>query len=122
MCRNAKPRSSRPTRPGLLGRRACRIIVHSSRTTCRNDAPLARPLDDSVNDKIAVEPLCPGFRKLRQVTLGENIADNSGLAIAYKAYKLSLAGKEAPVIDGLTGDQRFFSGWAQVWLLSLIHI
>jgi putative endopeptidase len=42
-----------------------------------------------------------------------NIADNSGLAIAYKAYGLSLSGKEAAVIDGLTGEQRFFMGWAQ---------
>ncbi|MES2901561.1 MAG: M13-type metalloendopeptidase [Pseudomonadota bacterium] len=50
-----------------------------------------------------------------QLALGENIGDNSGLAIAYKAYKISLGGKPAPVIDGLTGDQRFFMGWAQVW-------
>lgn len=50
-----------------------------------------------------------------QLTLGENIADLAGLTVAYSAYKLSLAGKEAPVIDGVTGDQRFFLGWAQVW-------
>jgi predicted metalloendopeptidase len=50
-----------------------------------------------------------------RLTLGENIGDLSGLAVAYKAYKLSLEGKEAPVINGLTGDQRFFIGWAQVW-------
>ncbi len=49
------------------------------------------------------------------LTLGENIADLAGLTIAYDAYKLSLGGKPAPVIDGLTGDQRFFLGWAQVW-------
>lgn len=48
-------------------------------------------------------------------TLGENIGDLAGLAIAYDAYKASLNGKEAPVIDGMTGDQRFFLGWAQVW-------
>ncbi|MBI5202790.1 MAG: M13 family metallopeptidase [Elusimicrobia bacterium] len=48
-------------------------------------------------------------------TLGENIADLGGLTIAYDAYRLSLGGKEAPVIDGLTGDQRFFLGWAQGW-------
>lgn len=50
-----------------------------------------------------------------KLTMGENIGDLSGLAVAYKAYKRSLNGKEAPVIDGLTGDQRFFMGWAQVW-------
>ena len=50
-----------------------------------------------------------------EFTSGENIGDLGGLSIAYKAYKLSLDGKEAPVIDGLTGDQRFFLGYAQVW-------
>lgn len=50
-----------------------------------------------------------------EFTLGENIGDLAGLAIAYDAYKKSLNGAEAPVIDGTTGDQRFFLGWAQVW-------
>ena len=50
-----------------------------------------------------------------ELTLGENIADLAGLTVAYEAYKLSLGGKPAPVIDGFTGDQRFFLGWAQVW-------
>jgi predicted metalloendopeptidase len=57
----------------------------------------------------------PGFPINGELTLGENIADNSGLAIAYKAYLLSLGGAPAPIIDGLTGAQRFFIGWAQVW-------
>ena len=48
-------------------------------------------------------------------TLGENIGDVGGLSLAYRAYKMSLNGEEAPVLDGLTGDQRFFLGWAQVW-------
>ena len=62
----------------------------------------------------AYEPV-PGFHVNGELTLGENIGDNSGLAIAYKAYHLSLAGKTPPVIDGLTGDQRLYLGWAQVW-------
>jgi putative endopeptidase len=49
------------------------------------------------------------------LTMGENIGDLGGLSMAYTAYKLSLNGKPAPVIDGLTGDQRFFLAWAQVW-------
>jgi endothelin-converting enzyme/putative endopeptidase len=50
-----------------------------------------------------------------QFTSGENIGDLGGLSIAYLAYKMSLQGEQAPVIDGWTGDQRFFLGWAQVW-------
>jgi hypothetical protein len=48
-------------------------------------------------------------------TMGENIGDLGGLEMAYTAYKLSLGGREAPVIDGFTGDQRFFMAHAQVW-------
>jgi putative endopeptidase len=50
-----------------------------------------------------------------ELTLGENIGDLAGVTIAYKAYQISLNGKEAPVIDNLTGDQRFFLSWAQCW-------
>ena len=48
-------------------------------------------------------------------TLGENIGDVGGLSLAYRAYKIATEGQEVPVIDGLTGDQRFFLAWAQVW-------
>ena len=60
------------------------------------------------------EPIPGNFVNGRN-SLGENIGDVGGLSMAYHAYKLSLNGKEAPVIDGLTGDQRFFLAWAQVW-------
>jgi putative endopeptidase len=60
------------------------------------------------------EPV-PDYHVNGALTLGENIGDNSGLAIAYKAYRISLAGHEAPVIDGFTGDQRLYLGWVQVW-------
>jgi len=56
-----------------------------------------------------------------KLTLGENIGDLSGVTIAYKAYKASLNGKEAPVIDGLTGDQRFFMGYAQIWRAKIVE-
>jgi len=49
------------------------------------------------------------------LTVGENIGDLGGLTIAYKAYELSLAGKQPPVIDDYSGAQRFFMGWAQSW-------
>ncbi len=57
----------------------------------------------------------PGKFLNGEFTLGENIGDLSGLAVAYRAYKMSLKGKDDQVIDGFTGDQRFFIGWAQVW-------
>jgi predicted metalloendopeptidase len=62
----------------------------------------------------AYEPVA-GYPVNGELTLGENIGDNSGLAIAYKAYRLSLAGKIPPVIDGLSGEQRLYLGWVQVW-------
>ncbi|MGH8259893.1 MAG: M13 family metallopeptidase, partial [Steroidobacteraceae bacterium] len=62
----------------------------------------------------AAEPL-KGYHVNGKLTLGENIADNSGLAIAYKAYRIALHGKPAPVIDGFTGAQRFYIAFSQVW-------
>ncbi|CAN5265968.1 M13 family metallopeptidase [soil metagenome] len=60
------------------------------------------------------EPLA-GYHVQGGLTMGENIGDASGIAVGLEAYHLSLNGQAAPIIDGTTGDQRFFYGWAQVW-------
>jgi len=57
----------------------------------------------------------PGHHVNGRLTLGENIGDLAGLTIAYKAYLISLEGKEPEVLDGLTGEQRFFASWAAGW-------
>lgn len=62
----------------------------------------------------AYEPL-PGLHVKGQLTMGENIADLAGLTVAYDAYHKALGGKTPATIDGFTGDQRFYLGWAQVW-------
>ena len=62
----------------------------------------------------AYEPV-PGYHINSALTLGEDIADNAGLAVAYRAYRLACGTRAAPVIDGLSGDQRFYMGWAQAW-------
>ncbi|OQW76221.1 MAG: peptidase M13 [Proteobacteria bacterium ST_bin13] len=70
--------------------------------------------DKLVKQYDAYEPI-PGQHVQGGLTLGENIADLAGLTVALDAYHRSLNGKPAPVIGGLTGDQRFYLGWAQVW-------
>ncbi len=60
------------------------------------------------------EPL-PGLHIKGANTMGENIADNAGITIALKAYHFSLGGKKAPVLDGYTGDQRFYLSYGQIW-------
>lgn len=66
-------------------------------------------------DQYGVFQPVPGYFIDGRFTLGENIGDVGGLSMAYRAYKMSLNGEEAPIIDGYTGDQRFFLAWAQVW-------
>jgi putative endopeptidase len=70
--------------------------------------------DGIVKQYDAYEPL-PGLHVQGALTQGENIADLAGLTVAHEAYLMALKGKKAPVIDGTTGDQRFYLGWAQVW-------
>jgi predicted metalloendopeptidase len=81
----------------------------------KNFAAKTKQLVDQYN---AFSPI-KGYYVNGALTLGENIADNSGIAIAYKAYHLSLNGKPAPVLDGFTGDQRFYIGFAQVWRMKM---
>jgi putative endopeptidase len=70
--------------------------------------------DELVKQYDAYEPI-PGQHIQGGLTLGENMADLAGLTVSHDAYLLSLGGKAAPVLDGFTGDQRFYLGWAQVW-------
>ena len=67
-----------------------------------------------VKEYDAYEPL-PGVYVKGALTLGENVADLAGLTVALDAYHAALGGQPAPVVDGYTGDQRFYLGWAQVW-------
>lgn len=82
--------------------------------TPEDDAAFRALADRLVAQYEAFEPL-PGARINGRLSLGENIADLSGLAIAWRAWRLSLDGREPPVIDGYTGAQRFFLGYAQIW-------
>jgi putative endopeptidase len=82
--------------------------------TEEDDARYRERTEQLVAQYSAFEPL-PGVNIDGRVSLGENIADLAGLTVAQRAYWLSLGGEEAPVLEGLTGDQRFFIGWAQSW-------
>ncbi len=79
------------------------------------DAENFQVLADKLGAQYATYEPIEGFPVNPELTMGENIGDVGGLAMAYHAYKLSLNGEEAPVINGYTGDQRFFMAWAQVW-------
>jgi putative endopeptidase len=72
--------------------------------------------DKLANQYSGYEPL-PGAKLNGRLELGENIGDNGGLQVSYEAYRASLAGREHSevLLDGFTGDQRFFLGWSQVW-------
>ena len=81
----------------------------------KQDVDAFKKRTDGLADQYSLfEPL-PGVKVNGRLTLGENIGDNGGISVAYKAYQLSLGGQKAPTLDGFTGDQRFYLGWAQVW-------
>jgi putative endopeptidase len=71
-------------------------------------------VDRIVEQYAQYEPL-PGLKLNGRLTAGENIGDLGGLTVAYAAYQIALGGKTPPVLDGFTGDQRFFLSWAQAW-------
>jgi putative endopeptidase len=82
--------------------------------TADDDAKFQGRAGRLVEQYSAYSPL-PGMNVNGKLTLGENIGDLSGLAVSYKAYRRTLDGDQAPVLEGFTGDQRFFIGWAQIW-------
>jgi putative endopeptidase len=79
------------------------------------DAERFKALTAELGKQYSSYEAAPGVFINGDFTMGENIGDMSGLEVAYEAYKISLNGKEAPVVDGLTGDQRFFLAFAQAW-------
>ena len=103
-----QPRLRRPGQPVRRRRQAAQLVDGRRPQGVRSHH---ERLDAQYS---AYEPL-PGVHVKGKLTMGENIADLSGLQIAYKAWKISLNGKPAPVIDGLTGEQRFYFGFAQAW-------
>lgn len=79
------------------------------------DATRFKALTSELGKQYSSYEAAPGVFINGDLTMGENIGDMSGLEVAYTAYKMSLGGKPSPVIDGLTGDQRFFLSFAQAW-------
>ncbi len=80
-----------------------------------DDAKRFKALTDALGKQYSSYEAAPGIFINGALTMGENIGDMSGLEVAYLAYHMSLNGKKAPVIDSLTGDQRFFLSFAQAW-------
>jgi putative endopeptidase len=81
----------------------------------KEDAERFKALTAELGKQYSSYEAAPGVFINGEFTMGENIGDMSGLEVAYEAYKMSLGGKAAPVVDGLTGDQRFFLAFAQAW-------
>ena len=97
-----------------IERRASQWSDESRWWTENDRAEFEKRANRLVSQYDAYEPL-PGMPLSGRFTLGENIGDLGGLSVAYTAYRLSLGGKPGPVLEGFTGEQRFFIGWAQVW-------
>lgn len=81
----------------------------------KDDAARFNSVTEALRTQYSAYEAAPGVFINGALTIGENIGDMSGLDVAYTAYRLSLNGKPAPVVEGLTGDQRFFLAFAQAW-------
>jgi predicted metalloendopeptidase len=81
----------------------------------RSDAAAFKKRSSMLSAQFGAFEVLPGLKVNGALTLGENIGDLGGLGVAYRAYRQSLGRKDAPAIDGLTGDQRFFLSYAQIW-------
>ena len=81
----------------------------------KQDAETFKKRADMLGSQFSKYEPIPGVRVNGELTMGENIADLGGLTLALDAYHASLKGKPAPVLDGFTGEQRVFLGWAQAW-------
>jgi predicted metalloendopeptidase len=79
------------------------------------DAEAFQVLIDALVKQYDAYEVFPGVRVNGRLTVGENISDLGGLTLAHAAYRASLRGQTAPLLDGFTGDQRFFLAWAQIW-------
>ena len=112
---------SRPYLVKLLdeGKIPCRTVGKYRRVRF-DDLMAFKRKDDEARAKVLgaqyskYEPI-PGVHVNGELTMGENIADLGGLTLALDAYRASLRGQPAPVLDGYTGDQRVLLGWAQAW-------
>ena len=91
------------------------LVTLGERDTLSTLVGRFKALTSELGKQYASYEAAPGIFINGDLTMGENIGDMSGLEVAYEAYRLSLGGKPAPVIDGLTGDQRFFLAFAQAW-------
>jgi putative endopeptidase len=86
--------------------------------TASEDDEYGRKVDRLVDQFNVYEPL-PGLRVNGELTLGENAGDLAGVSLALRAYRLSLRGRPAPLMDGFTGEQRFFFAWARMWRMKV---
>lgn len=99
----------------ILGRVGCSWGDVVDITSFHTDVPTQMPAMVAVKQRYVVAPYPAWTAVGPRLTMGENIADLGGVVLALKAYHMRLHGAAAPLVDGFTGEQRFFMGWAQLW-------